>query len=107
MLVVYIYTGYFALNLYSTPPLDSIELLDGMRLSFASCDRQTRVHPRNTPSSDPRAFVSPPRRPPPSTDGKPRPPTPLWAHALLLPDDAIPPLYDLPMDVVNRVLYGD
>ncbi|GJN89358.1 hypothetical protein Rhopal_002338-T1 [Rhodotorula paludigena] len=81
MLVVYIYTGYFALNLYSTPPLDSVELLD-----------------------DPRAFVSPPPRPPPSTDGKPRPPTPLWAHALLLPDDAIPPLYDLPMDVVNRVL---
>lgn len=49
MLVVYIYTGYFALNLYSTPPLDSIELLDGMRLSSASCDGRRRTYARSTP----------------------------------------------------------
>ena len=30
----------------------------------------------------------------------------MWAHAVLLPEEAIPPLYDLPIEVVERVLYG-
>ncbi|BGP40040.1 hypothetical protein JCM10449v2_003998 [Rhodotorula kratochvilovae] len=83
-LVAFTYASYFCLNLYNTPPLDSPELLD-----------------------DPRAFVPPPPRPPPPLDGSARAPTPLWAHSILLPEDAIPPLYDLPIEVVNRVLYGD
>ncbi|TNY18659.1 PIG-P-domain-containing protein [Rhodotorula diobovata] len=77
MLVAFVYSSYFCLNLYNTPPLSSSELLD-----------------------DPRAFVPPPPRPP-------RAPTPLWAHSVLLEQDAIPPLYDLPVEVVNRVLYGE
>ncbi|GAA5851788.1 hypothetical protein JCM9279_004408 [Rhodotorula babjevae] len=85
MLVAFTYASYFCLNLYNTPPLSSPSLLD-----------------------DPRAFVAPPPRPPPPLDGSSRAPTPLWAHgAALADDDAIPPLYDLPIEVVNRVLYGD
>ncbi|GAA5930166.1 hypothetical protein JCM3775_004529 [Rhodotorula graminis] len=88
MLVAFTYASYFCLNLFNTPPLSSPSLLD-----------------------DPRAFVAPPARPPPPLDrSRRRAPTPLWAHGAALADDdddAIPPLYDLPIEVVNRVLYGD
>ncbi|CDR46975.1 hypothetical protein NBRC10512_002882 [Rhodotorula toruloides] len=84
MLVAFVYVSYFLLNMHNTPSLTSLSLLD-----------------------DPRAFVTPPPRPPANSKGVRRPPTPLWAHAVLAEEDAIPPLYDLPIEVVNRVLYGD
>ncbi|GEM07252.1 phosphatidylinositol N-acetylglucosaminyltransferase subunit P [Rhodotorula toruloides] len=84
MLVAFVYVSYFFLNMHNTPRLNSLSLLD-----------------------DSRAFVHPPARPPALSNGAPRPPTPLWAHAVLAEEDAIPPLYDLPIEVVNRVLYGD
>lgn len=65
--------------------------------------------------ADPRAYIPPPVRPDPAApevsktgrrERAARPPTPLWAHAVLLPNEAIPPLYDLPLEVVERVLYG-
>ncbi|BGP32049.1 hypothetical protein JCM10296v2_003828 [Rhodotorula toruloides] len=79
MLVAFVYISYFLLNMHNTPPLTSLSLLD-----------------------DPQAFVTPPPRPPAPSKGAPRPPTPLWAHAVLAEEDAIPPLYDLPIGVVNR-----
>ncbi|GAA5962043.1 hypothetical protein JCM8115_002896 [Rhodotorula mucilaginosa] len=83
MLVAFVYISYFLLTMYSTPSLALSE-----------------------PYNDPRAYVPPPPRPKLGKDGQPRPPTPLWAHAVLLPEEAIPPLYDLPIEVVERVLYG-
>ncbi|GAA6024773.1 hypothetical protein JCM8202_001255 [Rhodotorula sphaerocarpa] len=87
MLVAFVYVGYFFLTMYSTLPSSEPE-----------------------PYDDPKAYVPSPARPPASLDAQgshtvSRPPTPLWAHGVLLPDEAIPPLYDLPPELVRRVLY--
>ncbi|GAA5918165.1 hypothetical protein JCM1841_005283 [Sporobolomyces salmonicolor] len=91
MLVVYIYAGYFFLNMSNTPPLD-----DGLG------------------SDDPLAFIPPPPASPSILASLPRSTskrnaslTRLYTDSILLPEDAIPPLYDLPLDVVGKVLYGD
>ncbi|GAA5913197.1 hypothetical protein JCM5296_005229 [Sporobolomyces johnsonii] len=91
MLVVYIYAGYFFLNMSNTPPLD-----EGLG------------------SNDPLAFIPPPPASPSLLASLPRSTskrnaslTRLYTDSILLPEDAIPPLYDLPLDVVGRVLYGD
>jgi hypothetical protein len=34
-------------------------------------------------------------------------PHPLLANSLLLPSDAVPSLHDLPIGLVNRVVFGD
>jgi hypothetical protein len=34
-------------------------------------------------------------------------PHPLLAESLYLPEDAVPPLHDLPLGLVNRVVLGD
>ncbi|GAA5877089.1 hypothetical protein JCM3774_002838 [Rhodotorula dairenensis] len=83
MLVAFVYISYFLLTMYSTPSLALPE-----------------------PYDDPRAYIPPPPRPELGKHDQSRPPTPLWAHAVLLPEEAIPPLYDLPIVVVERVLYG-
>ncbi|GAA5941472.1 hypothetical protein JCM10213_006095 [Rhodosporidiobolus nylandii] len=84
MLVVFTYTSYFFLNMYNTPPLSSSALL--------------------CPSPSSKAFVAPPL-PSLLPDGS-LAPNPLFAHSVLLADDAIPPLYDLPQEWVDRVLFG-
>ncbi|GAA5989472.1 hypothetical protein JCM10908_000489 [Rhodotorula pacifica] len=84
MLVAFVYISYFLLTMYSTPSLSLPE-----------------------PYDDPKAYIPPPARPPfgaTPKDRSARAPTPLWAHAVLLPEEAIPPLYDLPVEVVERVL---
>ncbi|GAA6027128.1 hypothetical protein JCM8097_002414 [Rhodosporidiobolus ruineniae] len=91
MLVAFTYSSYFFLNLYNTPPLTSLELLAG------------------DPSTPSKAFIPPPPRPllPSGLLG----PSPMFLHSAGLADagfdeDAIPPLYDLPQEWVERVLYG-
>ncbi|GAA5883515.1 hypothetical protein JCM16303_005458 [Sporobolomyces ruberrimus] len=97
MTVLYVYLGYFFLNMSNTLTLgESLETLD-----------------------DPKSFIPPPPAPPSLLSSLPRPPTSseegiearthitrLYLDSILLPPEAIPPLYDLPLDVVNRVLYG-
>ncbi|GAA6015367.1 hypothetical protein JCM10207_008964 [Rhodosporidiobolus poonsookiae] len=84
MLVAFTYSSYFFLNMRNTPPLDAPELFsDG---------------------GVPKAFVPPPPRSL-LADGS-LGPSPLFAHAVSLIDDAIPPLYDMPQEWVDRVLYG-
>lgn len=34
-------------------------------------------------------------------------PHPLLAESVYLPEDAVPPLHDLPIGIVNRVVLGD
>ncbi|GAA5977818.1 hypothetical protein JCM11641_006082 [Rhodosporidiobolus odoratus] len=86
MLVAFTYSSYFFLNMFNTPALSSLDLLAG------------------DPSLSGKAFVAPPPRPllPDGSLG----PSPLFAHSTLFPEDAIPPLYDLPQEWVDRVLYG-
>lgn len=88
---------------FARPPralLWSVFSLSGSRLLY---DALALISSR---SPGPRAYIPPPPRPELGKDGRKRGPTPLWAHAVLLPEEAIPPLYDLPIEVVERVLYG-
>ncbi|GAA5899197.1 hypothetical protein JCM6882_009281 [Rhodosporidiobolus microsporus] len=88
MLVAFTYSSYFFLNMFNSPPLSSLSLL---------------THDPSDPTS--KAFIPPPAPAllPDGTLG----PDPLFAHSVLLDEDAIPPLYDLPVEWVNRVLYGE
>lgn len=43
---------------------------------------------------------------PPPTEGDDSP-HPLLANSVCLPEDAVPPLHDLPIGLVNRVVFGD
>ncbi|GAA5867267.1 hypothetical protein JCM8547_003141 [Rhodosporidiobolus lusitaniae] len=85
MLVAFTYSSYFFLNMYNTPPLSSLDLTFG------------------EPGT--KAFIAPPPRPL-LADGS-LGLDPLFFQAVGLEDDAIPPLYDLPLEWVNRVLYAE
>ncbi|GAA5960052.1 hypothetical protein JCM3765_006148 [Sporobolomyces pararoseus] len=92
MTVLYVYLGYIFLNMSNTVSLEE---------TVASLD-------------DPKAFVPPPLAPssllessnlPASSEVDTITISRLYVDSILLPPEAIPPLYDLPLDVVNRVLY--
>ncbi|GAA5824054.1 hypothetical protein JCM11251_001502 [Rhodosporidiobolus azoricus] len=79
MLVVFTYSSYFFLNMSNTPPLSSLSIF----------------------GSRSKGFISPP--PPPLLPDGTYGPEPIFAHSVLWDEDAIPPLYDLPVEWVNRV----
>ncbi|GAA5992119.1 hypothetical protein JCM5350_007018 [Sporobolomyces pararoseus] len=92
MTILYIYLGYIFLNMSNTVSLEE---------TLASLN-------------DPKAFVRPPLAPSSllessnlttSEDTDTPSISRLYLDSILLPPEAIPPLYDLPLDVVNRVLY--
>ncbi|KAL8277342.1 hypothetical protein RQP46_010295 [Phenoliferia psychrophenolica] len=80
MLAAFVYFSYIALNIFITPPLDSVHTL-----------------------TDTQAYIIPL----PSSSTADNAPHPLLTHSVLLPADAVPTLHDLPIGLVNRVVYGD
>ncbi|KAL8277333.1 hypothetical protein RQP46_010286 [Phenoliferia psychrophenolica] len=80
MLAAFVYFSYIALNIFITPPLDSVHTL-----------------------TDTQAYILPL----PSSSTLRNAPHPLLTHSVLLPADAVPTLHDLPIGLVNRVVYGD
>lgn len=110
MLAFFVYFSYIALNIFITPALDSLHTLTGSTLSsikliklepsltllslFAQRQRQRQ-------KIDTQAFILNPVYDPRKE------PHPLLANSLLLPSDAVPSLHDLPIGLVNRVVFGD
>lgn len=81
--VVFVYVGYFALNLYHTPPLDSLTCLvdtQGHLLPKAERDSSGNI------TKYPAYSVH-------TTKGR--------------AGEYIPPLYDLPAGMVNEALFGN
>ncbi|SCZ98647.1 BZ3500_MvSof-1268-A1-R1_Chr3-1g05524 [Microbotryum saponariae] len=75
MLAAFIYFSYISINLFITPPINSLDTL-----------------------TDPFAFILVPGE---------EDPHPLITNSVLLPPDAVPPIHDLPVSLVNRVVFGD
>ena len=80
--VVFVYIGYFALNLYHTPPLDSLTCM---------VDTQGHLLPRSEQDSAGNVTKYP-------------------AYSVHTAQgragEYIPPLYDLPAGMVNQALFG-
>jgi hypothetical protein len=80
MSVVYVYIAYFALNLYHMPSLSSMTCIK---------DTQGRLHPH---------FASDYRKDRSGNEDVP---------ALGQEEDYIPPLFDLPVSLINGAVFGD
>jgi len=78
--VVYVYVAYFALNLYYTPPLDALECI---------VDTQANL----LPSKDDAKYAGQKKEIRYTVGRDPN-------------DDHIPPLYDLPVGMINRAVFG-
>jgi len=83
-------------------------------IRLPACDQTHEMLTMNPVRLDPKAFVPPPTAPSSLLESLDpgRSSTVLnldisrlYLDSTLLPPEAIPPLYDLPLDVVNRVLY--
>lgn len=83
--VVYVYVAYFSLNLYHTPALSNM---------MCVTDSQGKIHPRfrNAGMTDNPANTSPPYSIRQTMPGR--------------EDDYIPPLYDLPVSLINHAVFG-
>ncbi|KAM0752892.1 PIG-P-domain-containing protein [Meredithblackwellia eburnea MCA 4105] len=82
MLAAFVYFSYIALNIFITPPLDSLHTL-----------------------TDTQAYILP--YPPKTSELQSETSHPLLSHSVHLPPDAVPTLHDLPVGLVNRVVFGD
>ncbi|ORY92781.1 PIG-P-domain-containing protein, partial [Leucosporidium creatinivorum] len=80
MLAALVYFSYIALNIFITPSLDSLHTLT---------DHNAYLLPFPAPAEGDET------------------PHPLLANSVCLPEDAVPPLHDLPIGLVNRVVFGD
>lgn len=80
--VVFVYVGYFALNLYHTPPLDSLTTI---------VDTQSHLLPTSARDSAGKITSYPP----------------YTVHTVKgRAGEYIPPLYDLPAGMINEALFG-
>lgn len=84
--VIYVYIAYFALNLYHTPALSSMASVT---------DTQGKVHPK-LKEVDRKLEAESPIYPPYSIRHK------MEGYE----DDYIPPLYDLPVSLMNQAVFG-
>lgn len=85
--VVYVYIAYFALNLYHTPAMSSMTCIT---------DTQGKIHPKfreGTNSTERRVFTFPPYS--------------IRNNMENYEDDYIPPLYDLPVNLINQAVFGN
>ncbi|GAA6061278.1 hypothetical protein JCM10212_004684 [Sporobolomyces blumeae] len=115
--VVYVYLGYFCLNLANTPtptqllesrsdPKAFVAPLTAPLSLFSALERPC---PHSARSSDPGSSERQSKGNFPAAladDGGDRRVSRLYFDSIRLPPDQIPPLYDLPPEVVDRVLYG-
>lgn len=116
MTVLYVYVGYLLLNMSNTiSPQEYYDSIDGKVQSFLDFASSVLLLIGLPWSSfkDPKAFIPPPLAPP-SLVSRLDLPFPqeaarisrLYLDSTLSDAEAIPPLYDLPLDLVDRVLYG-
>lgn len=100
MLAFFVYFAYIALNIFITPALDSLHTLTGALARVPSASLDQALIP--SCCADHQAYVLP--QPSALARGVDHP---LLANSVCLPEDAVPPLHDLPIGLVNRVVFGD
>ncbi|KAK4053231.1 hypothetical protein OIO90_004005 [Microbotryomycetes sp. JL221] len=106
MLVVFIYITYLSINIFHTPNLNSLNTLTDDTanvLSFNSSTNSNRSsqYNLNTKQDSIKHVESS------LTTEILESNHPLLVNSILLPEDAVPTLHDLPIGLVNRVTFGD
>lgn len=97
MTVVYVYIAYFALNLYHTPSLSSMTCIT---------DTQGKLHPKfkrqfaNQGANDKLQKGE-------EDKAAKYPPYSILQKMEGYEDDYIPPLYDLPVSLINQAVFGN